>query len=165
MKKLIINGQESTITIHHLDDKSLSFTLDGKTYNYHKISTECSFSKMVLRQETNNHSLYWYKNSGVIDGWDVTVEKPQALMKKNTSPSTHNNNNKEIISPMPGKILQINVKTGDLVKSGQTLLVMEAMKMEHTIKSPRSGTVSNIPWNRGDRVEGGIILMELEKET
>ena len=163
MKKIIINGEESTITVHHLDNKSLSFTLDGKTYNYR--SVESSSSKIVLREEIDNHSLYWYKNTGVIDGWDVTIEKPQAIVEKTASQSTHDNNDKKIISPMPGKILQINVKTGDSVKSGQILLVMEAMKMEHTIKSPRTGIVTSIPWNTGDRVEGGIILMELEKKN
>ena len=158
MKKLIINGQESEITVHHLDQKSVSFTLDGVTYNYHQIPS--SSFEITLKEEVDNHCLHWHHNRGVVDGWDVTIETPPESAQGHSVEES----DEEILSPMPGKILKIEVKVGDGVKPGQTLAIMEAMKMEHTIKAPRQGIVATILWNSGDRVEGGVVLMELEKK-
>lgn len=69
-------------------------------------------------------------------------------------------------SPMPGSVISVNVKAGDFVKKGQTLLVLEAMKMEHTIKAPTDGIVKNICYRVGDLVQEGAELCQFEvKET
>jgi len=67
-----------------------------------------------------------------------------------------------IISPMPGKILKILVEQGESVAKGQPLLILEAMKMEHTLKAPRAGVVAAILKAQGDSIDGGIILVKLE---
>lgn len=54
------------------------------------------------------------------------------------------NNEKSIKSPMPGTIVKVYVKVGDKVKKGQALFVMEAMKMEHTMKAPSDGVVKAV---------------------
>ncbi len=64
-------------------------------------------------------------------------------------------------APMPGSIIDITVKSGERVKEGDVLLILEAMKMENEITAPRPGTVSNIYVNVGDTVSGGEPLMEL----
>ncbi|NYT45729.1 acetyl/propionyl/methylcrotonyl-CoA carboxylase subunit alpha [Alcaligenaceae bacterium] len=66
-----------------------------------------------------------------------------------------------LTAPMPGKIIAIAVKPGDAVKSGQTLLVMEAMKMEHAIMAPTDGTVEEIFFEVGDQVADGAELASL----
>lgn len=66
-----------------------------------------------------------------------------------------------ITSPMPGTILKINVNPGDAVKSGQVLMVLEAMKMENDIVAPRDGTVAQIAVSKGATVETGTPLMSL----
>ena len=68
---------------------------------------------------------------------------------------------------MPGKILQVLVNADDDVSVGQALIVMEAMKMEHTIKAGFNGKVEKIFFNEGDLVEGDVELISLssnEKE-
>ncbi|MBF0491971.1 MAG: acetyl-CoA carboxylase biotin carboxyl carrier protein subunit [Deltaproteobacteria bacterium] len=65
-------------------------------------------------------------------------------------------------APMPGKILKVLAQPGDAVKSGETLLILEAMKMEHKICSPKEGLVKKIYFNEGERVTQGDILCELE---
>jgi 3-methylcrotonyl-CoA carboxylase alpha subunit len=67
-----------------------------------------------------------------------------------------------LTAPMPGKIIAVAVKAGDAVKSGDTLLVMEAMKMEHTISAPRDGKVGEIFFAVGDQVTDGAQLISLE---
>ena len=69
-----------------------------------------------------------------------------------------------LTAPMPGKIIALAVKTGDTVKSGDTLLVMEAMKMEHTICSPVDGVVQEIFFAQGDQVADGAELLAIAQE-
>src|SRR5690606_14892175 len=67
-----------------------------------------------------------------------------------------------LTAPMPGKIFAVSVKPGDSVKAGDTLLVMEAMKMEHTITAPADGTVGEIFFEVGDQVGDGAELIAME---
>ena len=62
---------------------------------------------------------------------------------------------------MPGTILEVLVKEGQRVREGQTLLVMEAMKMEHRILAPKAGEVLSVNFAAGDRVDMGATLVEL----
>ena len=63
-------------------------------------------------------------------------------------------------APMPGLIVGINVKPGDVVKKGDAVLILEAMKMENLIKSPGEGTIRTIHVEKGDRVEKNQVLIE-----
>ncbi len=65
----------------------------------------------------------------------------------------------KIKSQMPGKILRISVKVGDEVKKGQSIMVMEAMKMENEIKSPQDGIIKDIKVAEGQAVETGAELV------
>ncbi len=60
---------------------------------------------------------------------------------------------------MPGKVLQVLVKPGDAVEEGQSLLVLEAMKMENVIKSVASGRINEVPIQEGQAVEKGALLV------
>ena len=66
-----------------------------------------------------------------------------------------------LTAPMPGKILSFSVKAGDLVKKGQPLAVMEAMKMEHTIAAPADGVVEELMYAPGDQVTEGSELLKI----
>ncbi len=68
---------------------------------------------------------------------------------------------KPVTSQMPGAVLRIDVSVGDVVSEGDTLLVMEAMKMEVEVKAPGAGTVSAIPVSVGDQVQSGGTLVEI----
>ncbi len=70
-----------------------------------------------------------------------------------------------LVSPMPGKILQVLVQKGDQVAAGESLIVMEAMKMEHTIKAVMAATVEKILYKEGDLVDGGVQLVELKDQA
>ncbi len=62
-------------------------------------------------------------------------------------------------SPMPGTILEIKVNLGEEVKEGDTLLVLEAMKMENEIYAPSTGRINEISVNKGDSVNSGDVLV------
>jgi biotin carboxyl carrier protein len=63
---------------------------------------------------------------------------------------------------MPGKILRLNIKAGDVVEKGQSLLVMEAMKMENEIRASQAGKVSDVKVTEGQAVETGADLCAIE---
>jgi 3-methylcrotonyl-CoA carboxylase alpha subunit len=67
-----------------------------------------------------------------------------------------------LTAPMPGKVVSFAVKVGDKVKAGQSLAVMEAMKMEHTIVAPKDGEVKELLYAPGDQIAEGAELLKLE---
>ena len=68
----------------------------------------------------------------------------------------------KIVSPMPGNILDVRVSQGDAVKSGQVLMILEAMKMENEIMAPRDGKIASVCVKKGDVVEPDTLLCVIE---
>jgi biotin carboxyl carrier protein len=68
-------------------------------------------------------------------------------------------------APMPGLVTRVMVAAGDQVKKGQALVALEAMKMEHLIRSPRAGRIRSVSAKAGEMVNGGVPLVELEAES
>lgn len=66
-----------------------------------------------------------------------------------------------VTAPMPGNILKVNVNTGDKVKAGTVLVILEAMKMENEIMAPKDGTVTQVVVSKGSVVETGAPLVVL----
>ena len=64
-------------------------------------------------------------------------------------------------APMPGNILDVKVTVGQSVKNGDTLLILEAMKMENEIKAPKDGVVASIAVSKGTTVNSGDVLVSL----
>ncbi|MBQ4185490.1 MAG: acetyl-CoA carboxylase biotin carboxyl carrier protein subunit [Clostridiales bacterium] len=67
-----------------------------------------------------------------------------------------------VSAPMPGTILRVNKAAGDAVKAGEAVVVLEAMKMENDISSPKDGVIKSIAVNKGDTVASGQFLFEVE---
>ena len=68
----------------------------------------------------------------------------------------------EIYAPMPGLVLDLNVKEGQDVKENDTLLILEAMKMENVMTSPRDGVIKSISVKKGEAVDKNALLLEFE---
>ncbi len=66
-------------------------------------------------------------------------------------------------APMPGKVVRVTAAVGDEVSDGEGLVVMEAMKMEHTLRSPHAGTVADVRHRAGDQVEADEVLVVVEE--
>jgi len=89
---------------------------------------------------------------------DILVTTASTLRKKSGA-GDHGG----MISPMPGKVFKVLVTEGDEVKAGAVLLILEAMKMEHSIKAPHDGIVRKIHFKEGELVDGGVELATLEE--
>ena len=70
-----------------------------------------------------------------------------------------------LTAPMPGKIIEVLVKNGDTVEQDQTLIIMEAMKMEYRLKAARAGIVENITANAGEQVQDSQALLNITDEA
>lgn len=107
--------------------------------------------------------------------YDVTVEEgavgtttsaPAAPVKKATpkaapKAAAGTQGGVKVNAPMPGKILKTPVAAGQVIKKGQVIVVLEAMKMENEIVAPQDGTVASVNVSVGDSVEAGAILATL----
>jgi 3-methylcrotonyl-CoA carboxylase alpha subunit len=89
------------------------------------------------------------------DLWRLTIVDPLA------PPEAAHLAAGRLTAPMPGRVVQLFVTAGEAVRRGQALLVIEAMKMEHTIAAPQDGTVAAVPYAVGDLVEEGVELIQL----
>jgi biotin carboxyl carrier protein len=78
------------------------------------------------------------------------------------SPSAHGDNAARIIAPMPGKVVRVLVEVGSEVATGDGILVVEAMKMQNEMKSPKAGTVVALNIQTGATVNGGDVLAVIE---
>ena len=68
-----------------------------------------------------------------------------------------------LVAPMPGKVIDLKVKVGSKIKKGDTLVVLEAMKMEHTVKAIEDGVIDELYIKHNDQVENGTLLMVIKK--
>ena len=71
----------------------------------------------------------------------------------------------DITSPISGKLVKVGAESGTVVEGGQTLMTIEAMKMEYQIKAPYDGKVEKINFKEGDQVDIGAVLIVMEKQA
>lgn len=140
--------------IHHLDIKEIS------NNDFHLLRDKKSFSGEVLEADFWNR-IYSVKINSNTYKIKISTELDLMIEEMGLSLSTAKLIN-DIKAPMPGLILEINVKAGDEVKEGDYLLVLEAMKMENTIVAPRDGVVKSISVEAGGTVEKNQLLIEME---
>lgn len=110
--------------------------------------------KLVRVFAEKRKGLLWFHYKGQTFAVDT---KPKSSKQKSAAAAGN-----VITSPMPGKILKVATKVGDVVRARQTLVVMEAMKMEYALAAPGDGTVVSIKCAVGDQVSLGGVLVELE---
>ncbi len=102
----------------------------------------------------------------VIDGTTVSFaydgEIYVAEVTEKGAPARARHRDHSMAAPMPGIVLKVLVKKGELVKKGAALLILEAMKMEHQIVAPRDGVIAAVNCTEGELVQPGVDLVTLE---
>lgn len=123
-------------------------TLNGKTYE-----VEVEKGKAILLDE--------YEALAPAPAAAAAPASAPAAAPVAAAPAAHVNlaAGETVAAPMPGNILRIDVNQGDVVKSGQVLVILEAMKMENEIVAPKDGTVAQIVTSKGAVVDTGSPLV------
>jgi len=136
--------------------KQFKFKIRGNNYNVEILEFEKNIAKIEV-----NGTPYTVELEN-----EIKTSKTPTLVRKKPKISEPEKPQKaaklsQIKAPLPGNILEIKVKAGDTVKKGDTLLIMEAMKMENNILADTDGTVEKIYVNNGDSVLQNDLLIEL----
>jgi len=146
------NNYEITIT---LGKKAETFTLLQNQKHHIRIQSR-------NRQENFVYSATKSATEIIFNGLNYILKREdhRNTIANKKQQSKDKNNDKNIKSPMFGKVLAINVNKNTTVKKGQTLLVLEAMKMENNIIAPFDTQIKEIKVKEGDQVEDGQILLQ-----
>ncbi len=99
--------------------------------------------------------------SVIVDGQTHRIQ----IIETGRRAAAHDESEGHLFAPMPGRVLEVLARAGERVKRGAPLLVLEAMKMEHTIVAPFDGVVTTCGLRDGDLVEEGVELLELSPEA
>jgi len=142
-----VDGTPLNWDLARLDDRNFHILLDNKSYRAEVIKTDRTAKTCTLKINGRLHTVE------LRDKFDLLLEK---MGMNNTAAGKVNN----IKAPMPGLIIDLKIKEGDVVKQNDPLLILEAMKMENIIKSPGEGTVKAIKVKKGASVEKGQVLIE-----
>lgn len=145
--KAIVNNVEIEFNVISRDLDSITIEINNKSYKFNE--KDLSFNISDFDQD----------QSQVFDG---DIEAYAYILPKAKRSGALGAKEGSLISPMPGKIFKVLLKEGDSVKVGDTILIMEAMKMEHAIKANKDGVISKILFNEGEQVSGNSALCELE---
>lgn len=144
--------------------KNYKFKINDRQYNVEILGIEDNLAKVVVNGEPYEveveQQLKTTKTPKLTRSLAVPSTDVTPTTAKTASPSAHKGTG-VLKSPLPGKILDIFVKTGDKVTIGQTIICLEAMKMENNINSDKDGVVTAVHVQKGDTVLEGNILIEV----
>lgn len=128
--------------------------------HYHILSENKSY-KVEILQDNVNSKQYQLKVNGTL--YTIAIEDYLDLLIKDLGFEIGASKQiNDIKAPMPGLILDIAVTAGQAVQENDTLLILEAMKMENVITSPRSGVIKWVSVKQGDAVDKSQLLIEFE---
>ncbi|MBN1132584.1 MAG: biotin/lipoyl-binding protein [Bacteroidales bacterium] len=138
--------------------KSYKFTIHGNEYGVDVIGIEDNIAQIEVngtKYEIEIQSkIKVSKTPTIVRAASRIAAKPDIDKKEGGSSHT-------LLAPLPGSITEIKVRTGDIIKKGQLLILMEAMKMENQILADRAGVIENIRVQPGQSVLQGDVLLEI----
>lgn len=138
--KYTINGDKYEVAINEVADTTAKVTVNGTEYTVEWEKPEEKKPTVVVKP----------------------VVKPAAPVAAAPAAAAAPVNGHPIKTPLPGVIIDVKVNVGDTVAKGQTVVLLEAMKMENNINSDRDGKVASISVAKGDTVADGAVLVVLE---
>lgn len=142
--KYKINGNLYTVTIGDIEENIAHVEVNGTPYKVEMDKAPKVAMKPMVRPVNN------------------PTAPAQAPVTPIARPAATSSGKSSVKSPLPGIILEIKVKVGDVVKKGQTIIILEAMKMENNINADKDGKIAAINVNKGDSVLEGNDLVIIE---
>lgn len=144
-----LNGNAVDWDLLELRNDTFHIIKDNKSYNATLISFNAEEKTMVLNVNGNDY--------------EVSIKDKNDLLLQQLGISAKTSSAVQLVkAPMPGLIINVSVSAGDEVKKGDTLLILEAMKMENVIKSPRDGKIKKVNVELRKAVEKNQVMLEFE---
>jgi biotin carboxyl carrier protein len=145
--KVRVDDRIYDIDLMHTPGGTFSILESGHSYNI----------ELIPQEQAKRYTAYTLYRT-----FDVEIIDAEARYVLNRGGGNMETGEKWIKSPMPGKVVRIDVSEGEAVTKGQTVLILSAMKMESEYKSPVDGLVRKIAVSAGEVVEGNQLLIEFE---
>ncbi len=143
-----INGEKALIDLVSAGDGAFHVIRDSKGYSVEILAADYSAKTFTIR--VNGHD------------YDVQAQDHfDELLEKMGLQSLGSNKVENIKAPMPGLVLEILVEAGQNVQKGDSVLILEAMKMENVLKAPGDGVVQSIEVAKGNAVEKNAVLIKM----
>lgn len=142
-----LDGQAVEWDIIEVRDNTFHILKANKSYNATLISFNAEEKTMVINVNGNDYEI------SIKDKYDLLLQQLGITAKSASAVQS-------IKAPMPGLIINVVAKEGDEVKKGDTLLILEAMKMENVLKSPRDGVIKKVKAELKQTVEKNQVLIE-----
>ncbi len=165
-----IEGIKKPVPVRLIERKTqrYKFLLENVGYDVRLVSLEENYIKILVNNEIAE-AFISDDARGIstvsVSGISFFMERADVLnTKKKYTASNGDNGEGNLCSPMPGKVIKVNVGVGDEVKRGKVLLVVEAMKMENNITAASDAVVEEIKVREGDMVEGNTQLVFLKNK-
>lgn len=158
-RTLSLNQTAQEVRVRGFQKNRVSFEWAGKAYDFELLQS--NDDGVILRDAAGGLVRLSTTALGKAKfisgaGLDAEISEGAAAAKKKAGAAG------SLAAPMPGKVFKVLAKVGDTVTQGQTLLILEAMKMEHPIKADKDGKVAKLLFGEGDLVQGGMALAEIE---
>lgn len=146
---IAVDDELYEVDIVKVSNQEFSVLYQGKSFNIEVIESR-------EPKHYNVNTLYFK--------FDVEVVDNESRYRQSRMKSKQIHNDNTIRSPMPGKVVRVFVKPGDVVEAGQALVVLSAMKMESEFKAGRKGVVKEVPVKEGDTVDTNQLLVVIDDE-
>jgi biotin carboxyl carrier protein len=156
-----LNFNDSTLDVSS-NGKTFALTLDDKTIHAEVAHAESDRLDLLI----DGKRVTAYVSSDNARRWVTVNGQTFVLTKSSGAPRGghgHHHAAGELTAPMPGQIRTLNIREGEAVTKGQTLLVLEAMKMEIRVQAPMDGVVKRLSVKQGQTVEREQVLIEIEE--
>ena len=155
-----VKGVDYVVEIQDIEGNIANVTVNGIPFEVEmKQPVKSSKQKVKLTDGQNNISASSVASAGSSSaGSSSAASSDSASSSKQATPAA----GKPVVAPLPGTINEIKVKVGDKVNAGDTVVILEAMKMQNNIEAETSGTITSINVNKGDAVMEGDTLVTIK---
>lgn len=153
-----VKGVDYVVEIQDIEGNIANVTVNGIPFEVEmKQPVKAGKQKVKLSEERRVKSEEFNSSSSATNASSATSESSAPT----TKPAAAAASGKPVVAPLPGTINEIKVKVGDKVNAGDTVVVLEAMKMQNNIDAETSGTITSINVNKGDAVMEGDTLVTI----
>lgn len=153
-----VKGVDYVVEIQDIEGNIANVSVNGIPFEVEmKQPVKSSKQKVKLSEERRVKSEEFNSSSSATNASSATSESSAPT----TKPAAAAASGKPVVAPLPGTINEIKVKVGDKVNAGDTVVVLEAMKMQNNIDAEISGTIASINVNKGDAVMEGDTLVTI----
>ena len=147
-----VKGVDYEVEIQDIEGNIANVTVNGIPFEVEmKQPVKAGKQKVKLSEERRVKSEESNSSSSATNASSATTTQPAAAAASD----------KPVVAPLPGTINEIKVKVGDKVNAGDTVVILEAMKMQNNIEAETSGTITSINVNKGDAVMEGDTLVTI----